>query len=171
MDDIEYSFQAATTSLTDVAIGLTAQIPNTYTVLRTGTTISISRATEFHAEFGVTGREPTGTATITGTPVQADLPIINFSQAIFALSGTVTEGDDWVITVNGNARSETVDNNDDITDIAEKLKDNVDGLAGYTASRSGNTITVNRNTPFTAALEVRPASAVIATSTAEGKQL
>ena len=166
LDDIEYSFEAATTSLTDVAIGLAAQIPNTYTVLRTGTTISVSRATAFHAEFGVTGREPTGTATISGTPVQADLPIINFTQAIFALSGAVTEGDDWVITVNGNARTETVDNNDDITDIAEKLKDNVDGLAGYTASRSGNTITVNRNTPFTAALEVRPASAVIATSTA-----
>ena len=168
LDGTEYPFESPSTSLDAVAAGLLAAIPNTYTKGLTGTTLTISSATPFTAEFLITGEAPTGTATITGTPVQTELPLISFNQAIFALNGGVTEGDKWVITVNGTERSVTVDSNDDLPDVALKLKNSVDALSGYTASLSGSpdltTVTVNRTAPFTAALEIRPVSAVISTT-------
>ncbi|MGB8167836.1 MAG: calcium-binding protein, partial [Chthoniobacteraceae bacterium] len=138
-----------TTTLESVAAGLAAKI-NTPAVGFTATNtvgtklIHISTSgSDFGVEITVSGENPDGYATLTGTPTPGQRTTINWTSATFVINGPVRPGEDWKITLTTpgstpttNSTHYTAKTGDNEQDIATGLASNLT-TGGYTATAKG----------------------------------
>jgi Ca2+-binding RTX toxin-like protein/phage tail sheath gpL-like len=162
-----YNHVAATTSLDDIASGLSSEIPAGYSPVAAGAVLTLNNLGGRAISFSVTGTSPMGQATISGMPVQAGVTAIAWTEAIVTLNGTPHPGQMWRITLNDGSdlfyEYET-GNSDGLAQIASGLRSAIiTGTTYYanivpgTGDRTLRIIHNTAGTPFNVAYSVSPA--------------
>lgn len=109
-------------------------------------TLSLSSLAGQTVAFSVSGNAPDGSALISGTPVQTQVPSINWDVALVTLTGAVHDGQEWTITLTRgatvNTYSTTATDTDDLAAITGRLRSAI--VDGYTAVLSGGDIRISR---------------------------
>ena len=151
-----YQVEASVTTLSALAAKLRDAISG-YTVSVSDATLTISRGTPFTADFEVSGVDPQGTASISGTPDQSTLSGVSFSTATVTLGGTVRPHETWAVTLDGTAYTYKTQPGDSTTVVAAELKKVVP--ATYAPVASTNTLQLTKSAGFTVGYSVTPGTA------------
>src|SRR5690606_15432130 len=93
----------------------------------TGEVIEITNASGVTISVSVSGPNPRGFATISGTPLQAQAGIINWSEAVFTINGPVRPGETWNIVLGGVTYSHTADADPTALEVANGLRTDILG--------------------------------------------
>ena len=112
----------------------------------------------------VAGPAPRSTVSISGTPIQTQLPTINFNQADFAIDSPAREGETWAVVLDGTAYPYVVKLTDTSSaDIATGLLSAIPA-AFTTKFVNGSVLSVGKAASFTAAIRVTPSGAGLASA-------
>ena len=162
-----YSFNTTDTNLSTVATGLKNALTTagyTATVVN-NTTVHVSSATSFTLQFAVAGPNPTGTATISGTPAntttadQQALANIHWTSAAFALGGTYKDGETWNVSVGTHTYTYvagTASYSHDLAGVAQGLAAAVANT--YAPSASNGVLTLSSAAGVTVGMTITPAA-------------
>ena len=161
-------------TLTNVANDLATQISThfgagTATALNGVITLNLaSGASSFTVAFSIAGVSPSGSVTVDGTPLTAQLPATAWtSETLTIPTSAVRNGEMWHITLtdvggaNPHSFQAAATADGDASGLATLLKTAIDGHNGYTATASANVVTIHRATPFSSSgVTVDPAGTV-----------
>ena len=125
--------------------------------------VTLALAGGLTVAVSIAGLNPTGSATVTGTPVAAQLTLASWTtETVTVPTASVRNGETWQISLTDRGPVQAVAGSDgDASGIASQLKTAIDGHNGYTATATGGTLTISRATPFSSSgITILPAGSV-----------
>ncbi len=130
LDGIDYTVDV-TDSVTPLDTGVaeslkTHAVTAGYTVTRSGTSLTISRATAFTLTSSVTSSVSASAITVSGgTTYQPQFTTAQWDSADYILAGPVREGDRWTLTLNSESFFRVVRSTDNAQAVANNIRDSI----------------------------------------------
>ncbi|MBI3095551.1 MAG: hypothetical protein HYY97_11840, partial [Rhodocyclales bacterium] len=171
LNDVNYNFTAASTSLSDIASGLKGVIDAAnagYTVTVSGSTLTVSRYAGDHGAF------TTLLAVLPYSDGSATISQLTPSKVEIDFAGQVKQGERWTIALNGTSYFYDVQYGDDLGAVTLNLYNQLRPLTTLRTSLTGLVLTVANadQSAMTASYTVQAAGAptvMLPASTAGGK--
>ncbi|HVP74739.1 MAG TPA: hypothetical protein VMS63_01865, partial [Gaiellaceae bacterium] len=161
-------YTASSTDVNAVASALAGSLASALgvhgTATASGAVVTITETSAFTVTVSVAGSNPSGTASISGTPSPASqVPFVQWtSETVTIPTTSVHPGETWELTVGGTLLQEVA------TGTAKQLADALAGdmpTTGYTVNTAnvtgGATLTISSSTPFTSTLiQIQPSGSL-----------
>ncbi|HKI93353.1 MAG TPA: hypothetical protein VJ986_13715, partial [Gaiellaceae bacterium] len=134
-----------------------------------GATVTLANPAGFQVAVSVRGANPTGAATIAGTPQTGEATSVAWSSETLSIpTASVLDGETWHLTLgdagtgaNPLAVQATASATGDATGLASALATAIDGNGGYSATASNGDVTITRGTPFSStAFTIDPSGSI-----------